>query len=235
LRQKIQIVLVVAMVAAGLRVAWIFYDRRQEKQATSPAKPTVEYSLSRDYYVNPKKLYPSDVQSARQLTKQPAWVKEGFRYTYYPYDTGTKRIDFSKEAGQLGPIQKLTIKDVVTDRTPGDPGARQILALFVVNGRTFAVPIGYSKGVHTLIYSDEMFYVQDPHELYRHWPSEIWEAIENHQVKPGMNELQADFAIGFGIPDDARSALDRTVRYSNGGKPMTVIYRDGKAVEVKQG
>ena len=47
-----------------------------------------------DYYVVPKKLYPFDLKSAKQLTQQPVWVKEGYRYTYYPYDAARKRTDF---------------------------------------------------------------------------------------------------------------------------------------------
>jgi hypothetical protein len=84
------------------------------------------------------------------------------------------------------------------------------------------------------IYSDEIFFYQDPKELYKHWPADVWSAIDNHQVKPGMNELQADFAIGMGRPESSGDS-DKVVNYPNGGKPLTVIYRNGKAVEVKPG
>ncbi len=48
--------------------------------------------------------------------------------------------------------------------------------------------------------------------------------------------MQADFAIGMGVPDGgSSSSFEKTVRYPNGGKPMVVIYRDGKAAEVKAG
>jgi len=50
----------------------------------------------------------------------------------------------------------------------------------------------------TRIYSDEMLYIEDPRELYKHWPAGLWQSVEKHEVKPGMNELQADFAIGWG-------------------------------------
>jgi hypothetical protein len=56
--------------------------------------------------------------SAKALTEQPVWVKEGYKYSYYPFDTTKKRSDFSKEAGTLLPIQKLQIEDVVTDVSP---------------------------------------------------------------------------------------------------------------------
>ena len=80
-----------------------------------------------------------------------------------------------------------------------------------------------------------MFFVEDPHDLYkRSWPPEGWQAVAQHQVNPGMNELQADFAIGMGVPDaGSSSSFEEAVRYANGGKPVVVTYRDGKAAEVK--
>jgi hypothetical protein len=54
-----------------------------------------------DYYVTPKRMRPYDLKSAKALTEQPVWVKEGYKYSYYPFDTTKKRSDFSKEAGTL--------------------------------------------------------------------------------------------------------------------------------------
>lgn len=91
------------------------------------------------------------------------------------------------------------------------------------------------KGSDYQIYSDEMLYIQDPHELYKHWPGDVWEAISQHQVKPGMNELQAYFAIGMGVPERQSDPNVKTVNYPNGGKPVSVTYRNGKAAEIKGG
>ncbi|MGB7585103.1 MAG: hypothetical protein WBM11_09680 [Terriglobales bacterium] len=227
LKQKIQLMLGAAILIAGARTAYIMYERHE---AAQPAASR-EAPLNPDYYVVPKKLYPYDLQSAKELTKQPVWVKEGYRYTYYPYDR--HRADFKHEAGLLLPIEKLQITDVVTDVVPGAPGQRQVLAVFEKDGKSYAVPIGSAKGSDYQIYSDEMFYIQDPHELYRHWTPEIWTAIEQHQVKPGMNELQADFAIGMGVPERSSDPEVKTVNYPNGGKPVSVTYRDGKASEIR--
>jgi hypothetical protein len=80
-----------------------------------------------------------------------------------------------------------------------------------------------------------MFFVEDPHDLYKHWPADVWQAVEQHEVKPGMNEMQADFAIGMGVPDAGDTSYEKTVRYPNGGKPVVVVYHDGKAAEIKAG
>jgi hypothetical protein len=39
----------------------------------------------------------------------------------------------------------------------------------------------------------------------------------------------------MGVPDAGASSEEKTVRYPNGGKRLVVIYRDGKAAEVKPG
>jgi len=230
LKQKIQLALVIAIAIAAARAGYILYERHVDQIDQAKQKPA---ALNPDYYVTPKKLYPYDLKSAQQLTKQPVWVKEGYRYTFYPYDTARHRTDFAHEAGQLGPIEKLQITQVVTDSTPGSASQRQVMAVFEKDGKAWAFPIGSSGGGDYKIYSDEMLYIQDPHELYKHWPPEIWQAVANHTVNPGMNELQADFAIGMGIPEPSGDPAVKTVNYPNGRKPVSITFRDGKAAEIK--
>jgi hypothetical protein len=222
-----------AFVVAGMRAGYILYERHEDNLAAEkPKKAETAAFANADDYVTPKKLYPYDLKSAKQLTQQPVWVKEGYRYTYYGYDAARKRVDFAREEGLLGPIEQLAIKDVITAAVPG--GKKQVMAVFQKDGKSYAVPIGFEAEEQYKIYSDEMFYVQDPHQLYKHWSADVWQAVERHEVKPGMNEMQADFAVGMGVPD-AGSSAGKTVRYPNGGKPLVVVYQDGKAVEVKPG
>ena len=235
-KKRIQIALALAVVVAGVRAGYILYERHEDFVAAQKKEQAKNAGYSNaDYYVVPKRLYPFDVKSARQLTLQPVWVKEGYRYTYYPYDGARKRTDFAREAGLLLPIERLEIKDVVTDMPPGAGSRRQVMAVFQKEGKSYAVPIGFENKGQYKIYSDEMFFVEDPHELYKHWPADIWQAVAQHEVKPGMNELQADFAVGMGTLDAGSSSAERTLRYSNGGKPLVVIYRGGKAVEIRPG
>ena len=46
--------------------------------------------------------------------------------------------------------------------------------------------------------------------------------------------MQADFAIGMGVPDAGDTSYSKTVRYPNGGKPLVIVYHDGKAAEINQ-
>ena len=235
-KQRLQLALVVLFLVATARTAYIFYQRHEDRVAAEKQKQAQAVGFSNaDYYVNPKKLYPFDLKSAMQLTQQPEWVKEGYRYTYYHYDPASKRVDLAHDVGLLGPIEKVIITDVITATPPGQGQRRQVLAVFQKEEKPYAVPIGYEVDGEYKIYSDEMFYIQDPHDLYKHWPADVWQAVEQHEVKPGMNEMQADFAIGMGVPDGGNSSYSKTVRYPNGGKPLVVVYQDGKAAEIKPG
>jgi hypothetical protein len=230
-KQKIQLALALAIAVAAIRTGYVLYERHasNKKEPQAQAAP----SLNPDYYVTPKKLYPYDLKSARELTKQPVWVKEGYRYPYFPYNPATRRTNFESETGMLLPIQRLEIKDVVTDVAPNSGGQKQVMALFEEDGKTYAFQIGLIKDGDYKIYSDEMLFVQDPRELYKHWPQDVWSSVEKHEVKPGMNELQADFAIGVGRPERQDDPAWKTVHYTNGGKPVTITYHDGKATEIK--
>jgi hypothetical protein len=235
-KQRLQLALLLAMVVAGLRAGYILYQRHEDKVAAEKQKQAANVGYSNpDYYVNPRKLHPYDLKSAKQLTLQPVWVKEGYRYTYYSYDAANKQVDFAHEAGLLLPIEKLEIKDAVTAKPSGAGQRLQVMAVFQKEAKTYAVPIGYESDEQYKIYSDEMFFVEDPRDLYKHWPADVWQAIEQHQVKPGMNEMQADFAIGMGVPDSGSSSYEKMVRYPNGGKPLVIVYHDGKAAEIKAG
>jgi len=236
-RQKIQYALIALLVLATLRAGYIFYQRHEDQVAVARKKQAeaVGYANA-DYYVHPKKLYPYDLKSAKQLTQQPEWVKEGYRYTFFAYDAANKRVDFAHEAGLLGPIEKLQITDVVlaSNRVAGQP--KQVVAVFQKDGKPYAVPIGYESDEGEFkIYSDEIFFIQDPRDLYKHWTPDVWQAVEQHQVKPGMDEMQADFAIGMGVPDAGDTSYSKTVRYPNGGKPLVIVYHDGKAAEISPG
>ena len=223
----VQLVLAAVIVIVGVR----FFLTLRERKVTFVAPEKKETALDPDYYVVPKKLHPQDLKDAKELTQQPVWVREGYRSVYFPYKPP---VDFSHEAGRLGPIEKLAIKEVVVQRETNTPG-RQVMAVFEKDGKQYAFSIGVEDNGTYQIYSDDMLFVQDPHELYRHWSAEVWTAIENHQVKPVMNELQTSFALGVGLVEGSGTSNPRIVNYPNNGHPMQVTFTNGKATEVKEG
>src|SRR5437016_283007 len=159
-KRKIQLALAAAIAVAAVRAGYMLYERHAPKNTpTSRQAPP----LNPDYYVVPKKLYPYDLKSAKQLTRQPVWVREGYHHTYYPYDSARAHTDFSREAGMLLPLQKLQVKDVVTDAAPHSAHIRQIMAVFEQEGKPFALSIGSVTGNSYSIYSDDYFFIEDPH------------------------------------------------------------------------
>jgi hypothetical protein len=229
-RKVLQLMLVVGILAAAVRIGVIFYHR---KQAAEP-KQTQEQLMNLDYYVTPKKLHAYNLPSARELTRQPVWIREGYRYSYYPYDAAHKRADLKTAAGQLGPIEKMDVKDVVSQAAPGSASEKAVLAVFEKGGKKYAVPIGTAQGEDAKIYADEIFYIQDPKELYKHWPTDAWQAIDQHHVKNGMTEMQVAFAVGMGTPHPVNGD-EKTVDYPNGGNALTVTFRNGRVVDAKPG
>jgi hypothetical protein len=232
LKERIQWVLIVAILVSGTRLAFVLYQRHENaiEHAKNPPPP-----LNPDYYVTPRKLYPFDLKSAHQLTQQPVWVKVGYAYTYYAFGPARGHVDFSHEAGKLLPIEKLQLKDVITANSPQSPGEPQVMAVFDKDGKAYGFSIGSIKEGTYKFYADDMLFVEDPHELYKHWPAEVWDAIDKHQLKPGMSELQTDFAIGLGVPESSGQPGNRTVNYPNGGNPLSITYQDDKATEIKPG
>lgn len=223
----IQIVVLVAIVAAAINLYLVYRERHTGVSVAE--KPKI--AINPDYYVVPKKLHPQDLKDAKELTKQPVWVRNGYSYEYYPY---SGRTDFDHAAGTLGPIEKLEIKDVVLDRTPGSSSQKQVMAVFEKDGKRYAFPIGIEEHGNYTINSDDILFIQDPHELYKHWSADTWKAIDNHEVKPGMNELQAFLAIGVGSPEGTGTENPRIVDFPNNGHPVRVTFTDGKATDIEK-
>ena len=232
-QKKLQVFLAIAIVLAGGRAAYIVYERHEAMK--EDAKPKQEMTLKADYYVTPRTVHAYDLKSARQFTEQPVWVKYGYQLTYYPYDSKRHKTDFGHEAGVLLPLQKLAIQDVVTDVAPQAPENKQVLACFSLDGKNYAVPIGAEKGSDFKLRANDIFFIEDPHDLYRHWPADVWKKIDAHEVQSGMSELQATFAIGSGIPEGSGDYGSRTLHYANGGKPLVITFQNDKAVEIKAG
>jgi hypothetical protein len=242
IRQRLQVGLVVLFLAAGIRL-WLIYRERNEPITTHA--PSQSAPMEQEAYVVPKKLHAYDLKSARELIGRRVWVRTGYGITYYPFNPGSRRSDFGNEAGVLGPIEQLDIQDVVLDPSPtqpqwqGPPNARfrvrthlqEVMAVFTKDGKSYAFPIGSEKDSDYSLTIDDEVYIQDPHQLYDMWPANIWQAIEHREVRLGMTELQASFAVG--IPEGVNADSDqKTVHYNNNGRPLSVVYENGRAASV---
>src|SRR5438309_1206766 len=149
LKKRIQITLLVFVMIAGIRVGFIFYARRDT--GGGPKKPETTYSSNMDDYVTPHKIFPYNVESA----KQELAVKTGNLLPYYAYDAAAHSVNFKKKAGLLPPLARLQVKDVVLQREPATlkPGQvtvvqKQVMAVFEKAGEpgTFAASFGTNTG-----------------------------------------------------------------------------------------
>jgi hypothetical protein len=149
-------------------------------------------------------------------------------------------VVFARRVGLIPAAQRLEVKKIVKAAVPPKEddgvghGSRQAFAVFALPGGTdlFAAPIGTMEGGQEAYYTDLLFFYDDPHAIYDHWPKDVWAAIDAHQVKPGMSELETRMAIGQKMHADGDKEGDRTVTYDQDGKQWTVTYVKNRATTI---
>jgi hypothetical protein len=239
-RKRLQVILLIVAALAVLRTGYIFYERRQPL----PTEKKETYSTNLDDYVTFPKVYPFDLKSAKkELNGKTVWVRAGNVVPYYRYNKASKTADLASKAGLLPPLEKLQITDVVLQKTPTSLSAgqfavvqKQFLAIFNRPGEqgSFAAPIGTAVGDNFTFTANDIFFFADPHELYKHWPADVWKAIDQHQAKPGMSELQVGFALGTGGSVSTGDYGNRSIEFSNNGNPVKVTFEKNRAVAVER-
>ncbi len=63
----------------------------------------------------------------------------------------------------------------------------------------------------------------------------MWATIDEHQVKPGMSELETRMAIGSKVHNDSSTVGNRTITYDQAGKKWSVTYVDNHATTIRGG
>src|SRR5262249_17510791 len=180
-RKRIQIILLVGVALAGLRVPYIVYQRHQD--SAPPSKP-VSYPQQADDFVRPPKIYPYDLKSAgSELIGKTVWVRAGNVLPYYRYDSASRSADLTHKVGVLASLEKLEIKDVIQQKAPVPPGRgevvvvhKEILAVFEKAGTAgkYAFSVGTNPGDNYAFTANDTLYFADPHDLYKHWPADVW-------------------------------------------------------------
>jgi hypothetical protein len=220
---------VVLVLAVGGEVAYLHHERN----APGPQVATQETTIDPDDLVFLKKERPSSMADVKELDGKTIWVSAGGQMDYYPY--AAHHADYAKSAGTLLGAEPLAVKDAfeqvapksATYRIPG--GDKQVLLVFTLpkaadSTTQYAVPVGYKQAGDYTFYTDEIFFYDDPHELYKHWGPKIWQAVDAHQVILGMNERQVELALGQVSKSTSMDYGNRMVVFSNLGKPMAVTF-----------
>ena len=221
----IQVFLAAALLVAGVRMLWIFSERRRPlppaRKALLPAR-----TVNPDYYVHLPRAYLTDLKSAQRMKGSTVWIRDGYRYPHYPFDSRVGRTREIKDPPLVPPIQKITVRAVTSEPT-SRAGTNEVNFVFEMPGalppqRSLTIGHCNRRKQSCRFYVDDMFFLKDPRELYSHWLPEIWQAIESQQVKEGMSETQISLALGFGrlLPKETAAAGgDRVVEFRPPGRP----------------
>jgi len=226
--KKVMIGITLALLLAlAVRVALLYHERN------APAAPAATATVDPDELVFLKQQRPSSLADVKQLIGTTVWVSAGGQLDYYPY--AAHRADYAHSAGILLGAEPLAIKDAFEQVAPASAtfrirgGDKHVLLAFTMPksadpAKLYAVPVGYKKGGDYTLSNDEIFFYDDPHQLFNHWGPKIWQAIDTHQVILGMNERQVDLSLGQVSKSLSQEYGNRMVVFDNMGKPMAVTF-----------
>jgi hypothetical protein len=235
--QKLALLVAAAILIALIGIWRINVVRNRPGVVPHPAEET---HLSDEEMVQPRKLFIDDLKSAKDLIGKPVWIQAGYELNYYPYIR--HRVDFAHKVGVLPSVQRLEIQDIVLEKVPATVetriprGSAQAFAVFTMPGDTkeYATAVGTIQGSDSTWYCDNVFYYDDPHQMYNFWPTDLWQAVDAHQPRPGMTELETAMALGVMQQSDSSNYGNRTVEYNAGGKHWSVTFENDKATQVQR-
>jgi len=185
--------------------------------------------------------FPQHFSDLLELQGKSVWMKNGYTMPYFPYAAG--KVEFGKRVGEIPSGQKLDVQKIIKAVVPANVddgighGSRQAMVVFSMpdSKDLFATPAGVMEGNEENYYCDLLFFYDDPHTIYSNWPKDAWTAIDAHQVKPGMNELQTRMAIGQKMHPDSQNEGNRTVTYDQSGQKWTVTFVKNRATMIRNG
>jgi len=215
--------------------------RAAEKIAIHPK--TVQVSNDPDDHVTLREEHPASLQDEKNLKGRTLWVSAGGQMNFYPYNG--KTFEFSRPAGVLLGVEKIAVVDAVEQVVPRSTGARfpdadaEVLIVFVLPNdarnptKEYGVAVGYREGANYNVITDQLFFYDDPHQLYSYWGPKVWQAIDAHTAAIGMSERQLQFALGQVSTPRGDIMGDRSVEFDDQGRPKLVTFVNGKAAEIR--
>jgi hypothetical protein len=236
---------IVLLLAVGIRVGLIYKANHED----APVKQVVEApAMTDDEAVgyNLRKLRPDSLKDVRELIGKTVWVSAGGQMDYYR-DAGN-HVDYTHPVGTLQGAVPMIIKGVFEQGAPKTgravfriaPGQRHVLVAFTMpNSDTpaalYATPVGYFDAGHYTIYDDQLFFYDDPHQLYKHWGADMWSHIDKHEAVLGMTENQAMIALGQVMDPHGDEPGNRTINFDNNTHPVAIEFVNGKAAKIMPG
>ena len=229
------------LIVAGVRIEMIRRERNAPAVQTQAPQPQQE-KIPDDDLVFLKKKRPSTPADLKDLIGTTLWVSAGGQMDYYPY--AAHHADYNKTAGTLLGAEPIVVKQYFEQVAPKSTqsriplGDRHVLLAFTLPksdapNKEYAVPVGYHDNGGYTFYTDEIFFYDDPHQLYKHWGPEVWKAVDSHQVILGMSEREVQMALGQVSKSLSNDYGNRLVVYDNLGKPMDVTFVNNKVTSFR--
>ncbi len=220
-RQKIQLFLALGLLVAGLRLAYILYQRHQEAHAKLALPTAAKLNTVPDDYAYLPSSGVYDAHSARNLIGKTVWVRLGYSSSAYRVAGGRVLPASQAQALPLPPLTELRLRGVLRQNWQG---ARGIFYTFDYQGALRAVEIGIENpdGSATM-QVDNLFFMADPHQIYNFWPARIWNLIAHHQVAIGMTQAQTMLALG-GAQTVSLGVTHQTFLFPGQHPPMEVTF-----------
>jgi hypothetical protein len=234
-----QKILIIFLITAALGGCYLLYVFKQRENPGVMPQADSKQALSQDDLAVVRAFSPQHYEDLARMEGTRVWMKNGYSMPYFPYAGG--KVDFTKRIALIPPGQPMDIKKVIKAVVPAkaddglEHGTRQALVTFAIPGQDglFATAVGAMQGDQEQYFPDQLFYYDDPHTIYDHWGKDMWAAVDAHQVKPGMSELETRMSIGSKIHSDGQTEGDRTVTYDENGKHWTITYVGNRATEIK--
>jgi hypothetical protein len=234
--KAILIPIAITLLIGGIYLAIVFHNRAKEGAAANKAP---EQHLTEDEIAVDRQEFPAHFDDVAELAGKSVWMRNGYSMPYYAYAGG--RVNWARQIGLLPPAQRLDVKKAIKAAAPPSisnkvpHGDHQALLVFTLPGdaNEYAVAVGAMEGQQEQYFDDLLFFYDDPHTIYSHWPKDTWAAIDAHQPRQGMNELQMGLALGMNITTDSQTKGDRTVNYDVNGKKMSVTFAGDKATTIQ--
>jgi hypothetical protein len=231
----------VFVVAIGVRVGLIY--KANHEAGPAPAQPLASRKIDEDDLVFLKKQRPDSLKDERELIGKTIWVSAANQMSYY-VDKG-KHVDYAKPVGLLKGAEPLVVTEVFEEKPPATgpavmriaAGQKHVLLGFTMPKSSdpkqmYAVPVGNYDATGYNFFTDEIFFYDDPHELYKHWGPAMWQHIDRHEAVLGMSENQAMMSLGQVIVPHGDKTGDRSVTYDNDSHPVTITFEGNKAVKI---
>lgn len=234
---KFLVITTLITLAIGGIYLFSVWKHRQDPGAVG--RNDANQALSEDDLAVIRAFFPAHFDDLGKLEGTAVWMKNGYTMPYYPFANG--HVDFARRVGLIPATQRLEIKKIVKAAVPPkvddgiNHGSRQAFAVFALPGgkELFATTVGVMQGNQEAYFTDLLFFYDDPHRIYDHWPKDVWTAIDAHRVMPGMSELETRLAIGQKMHPDGAEEGERTVVYDQNETLWTVTFEKNRATAVK--